>query len=165
METGGSNEWQHWRSSTSTGLECFSLADCLQNLCTLLSQKVDYYFAEYYDGTFARERLHEKLFQFVMACASFKRKLERGEFDYKFQCSAHGQAYSAGHMRTVNTEDGEILIVQMCLWPGIFKISADGDVLLIEQEVVWTSPLKDTDEPSDEFSVDLDMETVPQGQM
>lgn len=108
----------------------------------MLVDNIDFFFGEYYDQTFDRKLLHEKLSQLVMDCASFKRKLERGEFDYKFQRSEQGEVYSAEHMRNTKCEDGKDLIVQMSLWPGILKVSMDGDSLLIDQEAVWTSAVQ-----------------------
>lgn len=108
-------------------------------MCKDASEWVDELFEEYYDKRFDRTLLRAKLFEFILDCASFKRKLERGEFDYVFRHSDKGNVYSVEHMRSVNSEDGDNLIVQMSLWPMILKMSADGDCLVIAQEAVWTS--------------------------
>lgn len=49
-------------------------------------------------------------------------------------------------MKSTNSETGEGAVVQLSLWPAICKVSADGDGLLIDQEVVWTSAVQSDDE-------------------
>ncbi|KAH8703543.1 hypothetical protein BGW36DRAFT_369498 [Talaromyces proteolyticus] len=50
-------------------------------------------------------------------------------------------------MKSVNAEDDQGAIVQMSVWPGSAKISADNDRLLLEREAAWTSVPVEKSEP------------------
>jgi hypothetical protein len=119
-------------------LECFNKSELSVWKLTVLLDKMDYYFGEFYDKNMSRELVHDKLSQVFWDCVGFKQKLERGESDYQFVRSEQGTLYSKENMNSTNSETEEGAVVQLSLWPAMSKISANNEQLLLEHEAVWT---------------------------
>ncbi|PCH00131.1 Hypothetical protein PENO1_047900 [Penicillium occitanis (nom. inval.)] len=85
-----------------------------------------------------KENTRKALHQIYENCVAFKKKLERQESDYVIKQSTPGILYSREQMNSLNFKEEDGSIVEMSIWPSLYKVSFDNEELLIEREAVWT---------------------------
>ncbi|KAF3407435.1 hypothetical protein DPV78_000526 [Talaromyces pinophilus] len=123
-ESGNSYTWETWRSTTSKALDNHAMVETL--------------FSDYYSPNVTKENTRKALHQIYENCVAFKKKLERQESDYVIKQSTPGILYSREQMNSLNFKEEDGSIVEMSIWPSLYKVSFDNEELLIEREAVWT---------------------------
>lgn len=115
-------------------------------------QKIDSLFCEYYSPDLQRPDVYGAFTKLMMDCFLFKLKIERQESEYLFRRSKSGETFCQSMMNSVNFNDSEDNLVQMSVWPSMYKVSFDHEELLLEPEIVWTQKPIDLDTTDKEQS-------------
>ncbi|QGA17173.1 hypothetical protein EYB26_004843 [Talaromyces marneffei] len=139
-DSGSSHTWEIWRLATSKALDNRASFENhrLDDPCNQFSQMVEALFSDYYSPNIHKDNTHRALLQIFEDCLSFKKKLERQEFEYQTRQSPPGTVYSTEKMKSLNFVEDDGSIVTMSIWPSLYKLSFENEELLIQPEAVWT---------------------------
>ncbi|PYI07366.1 hypothetical protein BO78DRAFT_469195 [Aspergillus sclerotiicarbonarius CBS 121057] len=131
----------HWRTATSIAVE--ELADEPGVINAVVAQ-VEADFLQYF--SIDPSSGSTKLRTLVRACIQFKRRLDRQESQYRFFRSAFGAPYTPETMQQALMLEDVGDRVQCALWPGIYKESRTGS-LVVEPETVLAKKTVVRDKP------------------
>ncbi|RAL01422.1 uncharacterized protein BO80DRAFT_354362, partial [Aspergillus ibericus CBS 121593] len=120
----------HWRKATSIAAE--ELGD-EPGIVNAVVAQVEADFSQYF--SIDPSSGSTKLRTLVRACLQFKRRLDRQESHYRFFRSAFGTPFTSETMQHALIPEDIGDHVQCALWPGIYKESRNG-WLVIEPETV-----------------------------
>ncbi|GAQ45518.1 hypothetical protein AtubIFM55763_007880 [Aspergillus tubingensis] len=132
------NVEHHWRTATSIAAE--KLGDEQSDINMVVSQ-VEIMLSQYYSvepPTVAR-----RLRALVQECMQFKRDLDRQLSRYHFFRSALGDNFAPDHMQQAIPFQEVAGRVKCTLWPGLYKESTSGALVVVPETVLATKDAED----------------------
>lgn len=135
---GPGNVEHHWRTATSIAAE--KLGDEQSDINMVVSQ-VEIMLSQYYSvepPTVAR-----RLRALVQECMQFKRDLDRQPSRYHFFRSALGDNFAPDHMQQAIPFQEVAGRVKCTLWPGLYKESTSGALVVVPETVLATKDAED----------------------
>ncbi|OJZ81982.1 hypothetical protein ASPFODRAFT_144646 [Aspergillus luchuensis CBS 106.47] len=132
------NTEHHWRTATSIAAE--KLGD-EQSDINMVASQVEIILSQYYSvepSTVAR-----RLRALVQECMQFKRDLDRQLSRYHFFRSALGDNFAPDYMQHAIPFQEVAGRVQCTLWPGLYKESTSGALVVVPETVLATKDAED----------------------
>ncbi|KAJ5339949.1 hypothetical protein N7452_006677 [Penicillium brevicompactum] len=124
---------QHWRFAMSTGtLELGRLR---------LMSECDFIIQQFGNNNGLPITESSRLKQILWRCIELKTKLEYQDAKYIFWYYVADSPFRSERMRNPMKEDATGEVIEYTVWPGIYKESKDGH-LIVEKAVVRTVPLR-----------------------